>query len=160
MLLRAALDVVGTHGFTRTALALSVTQLPPPHTHAAPLSDAAVSALFGPGSKAEHSLINFFFDEGIRHMRTRAQALATSQDRPPTAKEILVERLKFNEPVLPHLSSAFASLASGHAPKLGPFQLPPMLDPSPALNHALRIADEVCYLSGDTSTEVLKSSMD
>jgi ubiquinone biosynthesis protein COQ9 len=153
MLLRAAVGLVGVHGFTRNALALSVTQLPPPHTHAAPLSDAAISALFGAGAKAEHSLINFFFDDGIQKMKARAQALSTSEGRPPTIKEMLEERLQFNEPVLEHLSSAFASLASGPSPKLGPFQAP-MLDPFPGLKHALRIADEACYLSGDTSTEV------
>lgn len=148
-LLRAALPLVRSHGFTRDALALSVLHLPPPDTHATPLSDSAISALFGAGLKAEHSLLNFFFDEGIQHMKERAQ----SQGRQPTVKEMLEERLMFNEPVLDHLSTAFASLASSPLP----LQIP-MLDPLPGLKHALKIADEACYLSGDTSTEVCKNS--
>ncbi|EKM78890.1 hypothetical protein AGABI1DRAFT_75470 [Agaricus bisporus var. burnettii JB137-S8] len=144
-LLRAALPLVRSHGFTRDALALSVLHLPPPDTHATPLSDSAISALFGAGLKAEHSLLNFFFDEGIQHMKERAQ----SQGRQPTVKEMLEERLMFNEPVLDHLSTAFASLASSPLP----LQIP-MLDPLPGLKHALKIADEACYLSGDTSTEL------
>lgn len=154
-LLRLTLPLVRTHGFTRDALALSVLHLPPPETHSTPLSDAAVSALFGQGVKAEHSLINFFFDEGIEHMRSRAQALSISQERTPTIKEVLEQRLKFNEPVLDHLSEAFALLASNSSSvtNLGSFQVPP-IDPLPGLKHVLKIADEACYLTGDTSTEV------
>lgn len=154
-LLKIALPLVRKHGFTRDALALSVLHLPPPETHSSPLSDAAVSSLFGQGSKAEHSLINYFFDEGMERMRSKAQAVAESQERTPSVKELLEERLKYNEPVLGHLSDAFALLASSSASitELGPIQVPPV-DPLPALKHALRIADEACYLSGDTSTEV------
>ncbi|KAJ3566086.1 hypothetical protein NP233_g7222 [Leucocoprinus birnbaumii] len=154
-LLKLALPLVRTHGFTRDALAFSVLELPPPETLSSPLSDAAISSLFGPGSKAEHTLINFFFDEGLEHMRYRAQAWSGSTGRSPTIKELLEERLKYNEPVLGHLSDAFASLASASASvaQLGPFQIPPV-DPLPGLKHAFRIADEACYLSGDASTEL------
>lgn len=153
-LLKLALPLVRTHGFTRDALAFSVLHLPPPETHSSPLSDAAISSLFGQGVKAEHSLINFFFDEGLEHMKSRAQALSESHGHIPTIQELLQERLEFNEPVLYHLSDAFASLAStsSSAAKLGPLQLPPV-DPLPGLKHALKIADEACYLSGDTSAE-------
>ncbi|KAF9450068.1 hypothetical protein P691DRAFT_811208 [Macrolepiota fuliginosa MF-IS2] len=154
-LLRLTLPLVKTHGFTRDALALSVLHLPSPESHSAPLSDAAITALFGQEIKAEHSLINFFFDEGIEHMKSRAQAFSDSNGRPPSIKEVLEERLKFNEPVLEHLPNAFASLASSlsSAAKLGPFQVF-SVDPLPGLRHALRIADEACYLSADTSTEL------
>jgi len=78
--------------------------------------------------------------------------LSESEQRVPTVQELLKERLKFNEPVLDHLPDAFASLASS-AIKSGPFSLSPV-DPLPMLRHALRISDEACYLSGDTSAEV------
>lgn len=154
-LLRLALPLVKTHGFTRGALAQSVLHLPPPETHTAPLSDAAISALFGHGTKAERSLVDFFFDEGIEHMKSRAQMFSDSLGRAPSVKEVLEERLKFNESVLEHLSDAFALLASSSSSvaRLGPIQVPPV-DPLPSLKHALKVADEACYLSGDTSTEV------
>jgi len=85
-------------------------------------------------------------------MKNRAQMLSESEQRVPTIKELLEERLKFNEPVLDHLPDAFASLVSSTT-KFGPFPLSPV-DPSPVLRHALRISDEACYLSGDTSAEV------
>lgn len=148
-LLRLALGLVETHGFTRDALAYSVLRLPHPETHSTPLSDAAISSLFGQGTKPEHTLINLFFDDGLEHMKNRAQVLSESEQRVPTVQELLKERLKFNEPVLDHLPDAFASLASS-AIKSGPFSLSPV-DPLPMLRHALRISDEACYLSGDTS---------
>jgi ubiquinone biosynthesis protein COQ9 len=88
-------------------------------------------------------------------MRSRAQALSLPQGKVLSIKDLLEERLKFNDPVLEHLSEAFALLASSSslAGKVGPFQVPP-IDPLPILQHAIRIADEACYLTGDTSTEV------
>lgn len=154
-LLRLALPLVKTHGFTREALARSVLQLPPPETHSSALSDAAISALFGQGTQAQHTLINFFFDEGLEHMKSRTQALSESQGHTPSIKQILEERLRYNEEVLEQLPGAFALLASGSSSsfRLGPLQAP-AVDPLPALRHGLRIADEACYLSGDASTEV------
>ena len=85
-------------------------------------------------------------------MKNRAQMLSESEQRVPTIKELLEERLKFNEPVLDHLPDAFASLVSSTST----FSSFPV-DPLPVLRHALRISDEACYLSGDTSSEVFFS---
>jgi len=151
-LLRIALGLVETHGFTRDALANSVLRLPHPETHSVPLSDVAISSLFGQGETPEHALINLFFDDGLEQMKNRAQMLSESEQRVPTIKELLEERLKFNEPVLDHLPDAFASLVSSTST----FSSFPV-DPLPVLRHALRISDEACYLSGDTSSEVFFS---
>ena len=55
-LLKLALPLVRTHGFTREALSRSVLALPKPHPE--PLRDTAVSALFGEGDDARRTLIN------------------------------------------------------------------------------------------------------
>jgi len=78
--------------------------------------------------------------------------LSESEQRVPTIKELLEERLKFNEPVIDHLPDAFALLVSSTT-TFNPFPISPV-DPLPVLRHALRISDEACYLSGDTSAEV------
>jgi len=64
-----------------------------------------------------------------------------------TMKEVLKRRLESNEDVLEYLPEAFALLAS-------PTSGVPPLDPCPALRHASKIADEACYIIGDTSTEL------
>ncbi|KAJ7261764.1 hypothetical protein B0H12DRAFT_1105587 [Mycena haematopus] len=133
-LLKLALPLVSEHGFTRAALARSVLRLQPT-PHAGPLSDTAVSALFGRGDLARKALIDAWFEGGIESMKTGA---------PTSIKEALHTRLAYNEPVLAHLPEVFASLA---APESG---MPPV-DPIPALKHAARVADEACYVSGDQS---------
>ncbi|KAI0636068.1 hypothetical protein C8Q77DRAFT_1051912, partial [Trametes polyzona] len=133
-LLQLAIPLVRTHGFTREALARSVLALPSPHEQ--PLSDPAVSSLFGDGDDARRTLIEGWLDHA------REQMKATPQ--PASVRDILVNRLKANEPVLPLLPEAFALLAS---PASG---LPP-LDPVPGLKHVSKIADDVCYITGDTS---------
>ncbi|KAF5340896.1 hypothetical protein D9758_012190 [Tetrapyrgos nigripes] len=137
-LLKLATTLVHTHGFTREALSRSVLTLPPGQAHPEPLSDLAVSALFGNGDKARKSLIQAWLDEGINHMKTVSS---------PTINEVLKARLQYNESALPHLPEAFALLAS---PEIG---IPP-LDPLPALGHAINIADEACYLTGDKTTQL------
>ncbi|KAH6913370.1 hypothetical protein BKA70DRAFT_1397390 [Coprinopsis sp. MPI-PUGE-AT-0042] len=132
-LLKAALPLVRTHGFSREALARSVLELPPSEAHAQPLSDSAVSALFGEGDDARRTLINGWLVEGVRHMQTAES---------PTLNAVLRKRLEYNEPVLNHLPEAFALLATSG------FHV---LDPRPALEHASRIADEACYAIGDES---------
>ncbi|KAF7336797.1 Ubiquinone biosynthesis protein [Mycena venus] len=134
-LLKLALPLVSEHGFTRAALARSVLHLPTPH--AEPLSDTAVSALFGRGDLARKTLIRAWLDDGVESMKN-APGVGTS------VKDALHARLAYNEPVLAHLPEAFALLA---APESG---IPP-IDPVPALKHAARIADEACYVSGDQS---------
>ncbi|KAI0368017.1 hypothetical protein BV20DRAFT_948995, partial [Pilatotrama ljubarskyi] len=136
-LLQLAVPLVKTYGFSREALARSVLSLPTPHDQ--PLSDAAVSSLFGPGDEARRTLINGWLDYAREQMR---ESVGTAT--PPSVREVLATRLRANEPILQHLPEAFALLAS---PSSG---LPP-LDPVPGLRHVSRIADETCYLTGDTS---------
>ncbi|KAJ7761994.1 hypothetical protein DFH07DRAFT_415755 [Mycena maculata] len=134
-LLKLALPLISEHGFTRAALARSVLHLPVPH--AAPLSDTAVSALFGRGDLARKTLIHAWLEGGVESMKGAASA-------PTSLKEVLHSRLAYNESVLPHLPEAFALLSvleSGTPP----------FDPVPAMKHAARIADEACYISGDAS---------
>ncbi|KAK0193984.1 hypothetical protein F5146DRAFT_413443 [Armillaria mellea] len=137
-LLQLATSLVKTHGFTRAALAESVLILPPEQAHPEPLSDTAVSSLFGNGDDARRTLIHAWLDQGIRQMGTVPS---------PTLKSVLHARLQYNEPVLQHLPEAFALLAS-------PSSGVPLLDPIPALKHASRIADESCYITSDTSVQL------
>ncbi|KAL1738887.1 hypothetical protein HDZ31DRAFT_16273, partial [Schizophyllum fasciatum] len=137
-LLRLAIPLVRTHGFTRDALARSVLALPKPHSE--PLSDSSVSALFGTGTAAQKTLINAWLDEGLDSLRT------TARSGPLTVSAALHARLRWNEPVLEHLPEAFALLAS---PEKGA----PPLDPLPALRHAVRVADEAAYLAKDNTVQ-------
>ncbi|KAJ3732521.1 hypothetical protein DFJ43DRAFT_1072960 [Lentinula guzmanii] len=137
-LLRIATSLVRTHGFTREALSRSVLELPAGKAHSEPLSDSAVSSLFGIGEYARKSLIEAWLNEGIIQMASKPSS---------SLSHVLHTRLNYNEPVLPYLPEAFALLAS---PERG---LPP-LDPRPALKHAARIADEASYISGDTSSQL------
>jgi ubiquinone biosynthesis protein COQ9 len=91
-LLKFALPLVKHHGFTRTALACSVLDLPEPHIE--PLSDSAVTTLFGEGDTARRSLINAWLDEGRAHMRSVPV---------DGIKGALLARLEYNVPVLGHL---------------------------------------------------------
>lgn len=132
-LLKLATPLVQRYGFTRTALAHSVLALPEPH--AEPLSDSAVTALFGQGDAARRTLINAWLDEGRAHMRTAPIG---------GVKHALLARLEYNVPVLSHLPEAFGLLAS---PRLG---IPP-IDLLPAIQHAAGIADEACHITNDES---------
>ncbi|KAJ3847379.1 hypothetical protein EV368DRAFT_51289, partial [Lentinula lateritia] len=152
-LLKIATSLVPTYGFTREALSRSVLELPKDKAHSEPLSENAVSSLFGSGDYAKKVLIEAWLSQGITQM-----ASAPS----PSLSHVLHARLSYNEPVLHYLPEvyksdgvvemtnilqAFALLAS---PERG---LPP-LDPRPALKHASRIADEASYISGDASTQL------
>ncbi|KAI5892916.1 uncharacterized protein SCHCODRAFT_02627497 [Schizophyllum commune H4-8] len=138
-LLKLAVPLVRTHGFTRDALARSVLSLPKPHPE--PLSDSAVSALFGSGTAAPKSLINAWLDEGLEDLR------AAARRGPVTVPSALHARLRWNEPVLEHLPEAFALLAS---PEKGA----PPLDPTPALKHTFSIANEAAYLAKDKTVQL------
>ncbi|OBZ72075.1 Ubiquinone biosynthesis protein coq9, mitochondrial [Grifola frondosa] len=131
ILLQLAIPLVKSHGFSREALSRSVLSLSTPHKE--PLSETAVSALFGQGDDARRTLITAWLDDAREHMRTAPS---------PVMKEVLGSRLRHNEPVLKYLPEAFALLAS---PASG---LPP-LDPRPALVHASKVADEACYAVGN-----------
>jgi ubiquinone biosynthesis protein COQ9 len=98
-LLKFATPLVQRHGFTRTALAHSVLALPEPH--AEPLSDSAVTALFGQGDTARRTLINAWLDEGRAHMR------AAPIDG---VKRALLARLEYNVPVLSYLPEVYSSI--------------------------------------------------
>lgn len=91
-LLQLAVPLVKQHGFTREALSLSVLSLPTPHE--VPLSDAAISSLFGQGDDARRSLIVAWQDEAREEMKTGSGG---------TMREVLKKRLECNEPVLSYL---------------------------------------------------------
>jgi ubiquinone biosynthesis protein COQ9 len=86
---------VPTHGFTRNALSLSVLSLP--QRHEAPLSETAVSALFGDGDDARRTLVRFWLDDAVRRMKEGTEGKRV------TISEVLKARLKANEDVLAHL---------------------------------------------------------
>ena len=114
-LLKLALPLVRTHGFTREALSRSVLSLPANEVHKEPLSDAAVSALFGRGDDARRTLIEAWLEHGLRHMdsisgveRSASPLLALETSRTGTEKRASVRdalraRLEYNEPALPYL---------------------------------------------------------
>lgn len=66
-----------------------------PQPHPEPLRDTAVSALFGDGDDARRTLIKAWLAEGRVHMRMSA---AASNAR--TIQDVLISRLRYNEPVL------------------------------------------------------------
>ncbi|KAK2460273.1 hypothetical protein APHAL10511_007662 [Amanita phalloides] len=127
-LLRCALFLVKDHGFTRQALARSVLSHSTQSQHKEPLTDEAVTALFGEGDEARRTLIRAWLDEGLNSMRASPQT---------TLPQVLHARLAYNEPALSHIPEAFALLIS---PSTG---VPP-LDPLPAVRHVAKIADEAC----------------
>ncbi|KIY43897.1 hypothetical protein FISHEDRAFT_62123 [Fistulina hepatica ATCC 64428] len=134
-LLKRAFTLVETHGFTREALAqASVTT-----THSAPLSQSAVSALFGDGVRAEETLFRAWLREQIGLMSRAPQH---------DVRGALHHRLTLNEPVLPHLPRAFALLTTPAVPLFPPWQ------PLPLVKHTAEVADEACYIGGDTSTQL------
>jgi ubiquinone biosynthesis protein COQ9 len=97
-LLRSAVPLVKDYGFTREALARSVltpNNQPSFKAHDEPLSDEAVSALFGQGDDARRTLIRAWLDEGLNSMRVQ-----TDQ---PTLRQVLHARLAYNEPALGHI---------------------------------------------------------
>ena len=122
------------HGFTRETLARSVLHLPltetRTNTHVEPLSDTAVSALFGEGDEARRTLINAWLQDGLRYMGTvqgverptiivedEKEEFDTAQSQYPqidaaqqatsgiraSIKDVLHARLKYNEPALSYL---------------------------------------------------------
>ncbi|KAI0255026.1 hypothetical protein BJV78DRAFT_1180641 [Lactifluus subvellereus] len=133
-LLKLAVPLVQQHGFTRTALAHSVLALPEPRSE--PLSDTAVTTLFGEGDTARRTLIRAWLDEGRAHMRSVPV---------DGVKGALLVRLEYNLPVLDHLMEAFALVAS-------PRHYIPPLDLRPAVHQAASVADEACRVTKDAST--------
>ena len=98
-----------TYGFSREALAQSVLHLPKPHEQ--PLSDAAVTSLFGNGDDARRTLINGWLEHARQEMRSAAMTSTTS----PTVKDVLEKRLRMNEDVLqllPEVSGAHMDIST------------------------------------------------
>jgi len=156
LLLKLALPLVRTHGFTREALSRSVLSLPANEAHTEPLSDTAVSALFGHGDDARRTLIKAWLGDGLRHMgsipgveRPTTPPLDSEKgtEKKASVRDVLRARLEYNEPVLPYLPEAFALLIS-------PSSSIHLFDPLPAVKHAARIADEACYVTRDKSLQL------
>lgn len=104
-LLQLSLPLVKTYGFSRETLARSALCLDSSdRAHAEPLSDTAVSALFGPGDEARRTLIEAWLKEGLRSMENPAQRNGEVSTR---MRDALRARLEYNEPVLGHLSEVF-----------------------------------------------------
>ncbi|KAJ7067104.1 hypothetical protein C8F01DRAFT_1120295 [Mycena amicta] len=110
-LLKFALPLIPQYGFTRAALSRSVLHLPPAETngeaHTKPLSDAAVSALFGNGERARKTLINAWLDAGVESMA----GIKSEENAAVSIRDVLHVRLGYNEPVLVHLPEHSARIA-------------------------------------------------
>ena len=104
-ILRRVFPQIPTHGFTRRAIAHSVPG------DATPLSETAISALFGPGDAAQRTLIRAWLNEGRMHMST-ATPSTTSKSVCIFMEDVLLKRLEWNEPVLPHLKDVRIPLFS------------------------------------------------
>ena len=97
-ILKRAVKLVPTHGFTRETLALSEIS-DAADGRGSPLSETAVSALFGPGHEATKTLIKAWMDEGREDMKLAVNESA----QVPDIQSVLLRRLRWNERALPHL---------------------------------------------------------
>ena len=95
-LLQLSLPLIREHGFTQKTLSLSVLSLP---THAEPLSDSAVSSLFGSGNDARRTLIKYWMEDAKSQMKRQST-------QSPSMKHVLRKRLEWNEDVLQYLPEA------------------------------------------------------
>lgn len=105
-LLKCAIPLVKTHGFTRQTLSLAALSLPKPH--AEPLSDTAVTALFGKGDDARRTLLDAWLAEGKASMEESEQKSLSA---------LLKHRLRWNDPVLqllPEVCDLTLELANLH----------------------------------------------
>jgi len=162
-LLKLSLPLVKTHGFTRETLSRSVLSLPASEQHTQPLSDSAITALFGRGDLARRTLIDAWLEDGLTHMSSESTGASGSVEAAGgvTMRDVLRTRLQYNEPVLAHLpdvsyrpfydtrltnyEQAFGLMASSG------FHV---VDPLPVLEHAAKIADRACYTTRDRSLQV------
>ena len=111
-LLKLALPLVKTHGFTRSTLSLAAMYSPSGNI-TAPLNDTAVDALFGEGDEARRTLINAWLDDARVSLRTSySQGVAASSTQTPSLENVLKMRLSKNEEVLEHLPEVSRSLDS------------------------------------------------
>lgn len=94
-ILRQAVSLVREHGFTRKALSLAPVSLSNNLTNG-PLSEIAITALFGRGDDARRTLVNAWLDEGLIEMGNRQEG----QKEINSIRAALRRRLSWNEPVL------------------------------------------------------------
>lgn len=119
-LLKLALPLVRTHGFTRAALIEASVRLP--STSASklanqseqqreqigrqPLNGSALDALFGSGDGARRALVQVWLEEGVRDMEN-ANINVNRKEETGAAKigvaDALKRRLRWNVPVLGYL---------------------------------------------------------
>lgn len=100
-----ALPLVPKYGFTRTCLAVASAATP----GEAPLSDIALTALFGEESGARSILINAWLDRGLQGIRKPSAELidpASPSQLHATLKNTLTRRLDYNKPVISLLPEA------------------------------------------------------
>jgi ubiquinone biosynthesis protein COQ9 len=107
--LKGAIALVPTHGFTRHALASAATSLPEPHSSS--LSESSINALFGAGDDARRTLVKAWFEDAEKSM------IAPGKSGASAVKTALGERLKANEPVL-HLLPEVCTCLSTRSPLL------------------------------------------
>lgn len=100
-ILRRAFLNIPTHGFTRNAIALASISEKSPR----PLSETAISALFGAGDEANRTLIRAWMQEGRTQMNSSSLPASNPSGSPrvSTMEQVLLRRLQWNEPVLEHL---------------------------------------------------------
>ena len=80
---------------------MAALHLPRPHTE--PLSEGAITALFGAGDKARKDLAWAWFEEGRRCMKGLEDATENTQRLAIPIEVSLRRRLQWNEPVLDKL---------------------------------------------------------
>jgi hypothetical protein len=121
-ILKRALPLVPTYGFTREALARSVlstnSSVPSEaYRHTNPLSDISVSALFGKGNDAPRVLVKAWLDDAnqtmVQEFSIKDDSVSSDNSPRPTAAEIIKKRLSLNEPVLKHLPQVRIPLSRG-----------------------------------------------
>ena len=74
-----------------------------PRPHAEPLSESAITALFGADDKAHKTLAWAWLEEGRRHMKGLEDATENTQRMAIPVEVSLRRRLQWNEPVLDKL---------------------------------------------------------
>ena len=74
-----------------------------PRPHAEPLSESAITALFGAGDKARKNLVWAWLEEGRRCMKGLDDATENTQRMAIPVEVSLRRRLQWNEPVLDKL---------------------------------------------------------
>jgi ubiquinone biosynthesis protein COQ9 len=83
--------------------------LPANEVHTEPLSDTAVSALFGHGDDARRTLIKAWLEDGLSHMGSipgaerSSDTSSTGTEKKASLRDALRARLEYNEPALPYL---------------------------------------------------------